>query len=65
MKLVRSHYVTYLVAVQSAVVPGNACPEAGNLDKHLCPVEGEEVEVTGNLVVVPHIIGDGNIDMAL
>src|SRR5215217_5706318 len=63
--LVRPHHPADLVAVGGVVVAGDAGPEAGDLQQHLGAVGGQERQVAGDLVVLPDVVGDGEVDVAL
>jgi hypothetical protein len=46
-------------------VRGDARPEAGDLDQQLGPGETKETDVPGDHVVLPHVIGDRDVDVTL
>src|SRR5690606_29549643 len=44
---------------------GEAGEEAGDFEKHFCAVKDEELAVGGGLPVLPDVVGDGDVDVAL
>ena len=62
---VRPHDPVDLVAIRFAVVRGDAGPEPGDFDEHLRAGEAQECEAPGDHVVLPHVIGDRDVDMTL
>ena len=54
-----------LEAVERFVVGGDAGPESRDLDKHLRTVESEKLDITRCLEVLPHVVGDRDVDMPL
>ena len=63
--LVGAHHAHDLVPVERGIEPGDAGPEAADLEDHLRPVVGHELDVAGHLVVLPDVVGDGHVDVAL
>lgn len=63
--LVGSHHTLDLVASDRAVIRGGARPEPSDLEHHLGPVHVEELVIVGRLVVLPDVVGDGGVDVAL
>ncbi len=65
VKLVGTHDAVDLVAVALGVVVRDRAPEARDLEHHLGAVVAQEVEVVGRLVVVPDVVEDRRVDVAL
>ena len=65
VELVGAHDAMDLVAVALGVVVRDRAPEAGDLEHHLGAVVAQEVEVVGRLVVVPDVVEDRRVDVAL
>jgi hypothetical protein len=63
--LVGAHDAVDLVAVLLAVVSGDAGPEAGDLDQQLGADKAQERGIPGDHVVLPDVVGDGDVDVAL
>ena len=51
------------VAVALFVVGGPADPEPGDLGQHLGAVVDQVGQVAGDLVELPHVVGDGDTDV--
>lgn len=65
MVFVRPHDAVDLVPVRRAFVGGQGREEPRDLQHDLGAVRGEEVDVVGRLAVAPHVVGDGQPDVAL
>ncbi len=65
MKLVGAHHAANLVAPALVVEARDARPEAGDLEDQLGAVELQELDVVGDLEVLPDVVGDGAADVAL
>jgi hypothetical protein len=65
VELVRPYHPADDVPVPVAVVGGGAREVPGDLQHHLRALQGEELAVTGGLVVVPRGVGDRDAHMAL
>ena len=65
MVLVGAHHAVDLVAVLAGVVVRDAGPEAGDLDQQLGPDETQERDAASHHVVLPGVVGDGDIDVPL
>jgi hypothetical protein len=63
--LVGAHDAVDLVAVPFRHVRSNRRPEAGNLDQQLGAGEAQERRVPGDQEVLPDVVGDGDVDVAL
>ncbi len=63
--LVGAHHATDLVPIARAVVGGQRCEEACDLDDELRAVEAQERQIAGDLVVLPDVVGDRQTDVAL
>src|SRR6516164_7850162 len=65
MELVWTHHAVDLVALTLGVEVGDRGPEARDLEHHLGAVVAQEREVPGRLVVVPGVVEDRRVDVAL
>ena len=65
VELVGSHHPVDLVAVARGVVVRERGPEAGDLEHHLRPVVEHELDVAGRPVVVPDVVEDRRVHVAL
>ena len=65
MVLVGAHHAVDLVAVERLVVGGEAGEETRDLEEHLGAVRRQELDVPRALPVLPDVVGDGRIDVAL
>ncbi len=65
VELIRPHDAVDDVPVAAMIVGGDAAPEPRDVDDHLCAVVGEELQVAGGLVVLPHVVGHGDAHVAL
>jgi hypothetical protein len=63
--LVGTHHPRDLVPVERVVVRREAGQEPGDLDDHRRRPEAQELDVAGDLVVAPRVVGDGDVDVAL
>ena len=65
VELVGPHHPMDLIAIAFGVVMRERGPEAGDLQHHLRPVVEHELGVAGRLVVVPDVVEDRGVHMAL
>ena len=65
VELVRAHHPVDLITLAVRVEPGDGRPEAGDLHHHLRAVVPQERQVPGGLEVVPDVVEDGRVHMAL
>ena len=63
--LVGPHYPAYVESVTCSVVGRQARPELGDLEDDFRAVLVEKIQVAGRLVVLPGVVGDGGVGMAL
>jgi hypothetical protein len=63
--LIGSHHAGDPVPVEGRVVAGDGGPEAADLEDHLRPVVEHEFDISGRLVVLPDVVGDGRADVPL
>ncbi len=59
------HDAQDLVTVFLRIPAGDACPKPCDFKEHFTTVKGHELKVAGNLIVLPDVVGDGGVDMAL
>ena len=65
MELVRSHHPMDLPAIAIRVEVRDRGPEARDLEHHLGAVVAQEVDVVRGLVVLPDVVEDRRVDVAL
>ena len=65
MELVGPHHAVDLIALTLGVEMGDRSPEAGDLEHHLCAIVAQERQVAGGLEVVPDVVEDCGVDVAL
>ena len=65
VELVGPHDAAQVVPVGGGVVLGQVDPEPGDLHEEFGAVVGEERVVGGDLVVLPHLVRDGQADVVL
>ena len=63
--LVGTHHAADAVAVLDVVIGRDRRPEPGDLEHHLCAEEAQELEVARRLEVLPDVVGDRRVDVAL
>ncbi len=59
MKFVRSHHTGDIIAVRFFIPDRFAYPETGNFNKHLRSVLLHETGISGNMIILPGIVGNG------
>ncbi len=65
MVFVRAHDREDFVAVKGPIAGGDAGPETSNFQNHFRPAEGQKFPVAGDLIILPHIVGNSGIHMPL
>ncbi len=65
MVFVWTHYTRDLVTPGALVVARNAGPKAGDFKDHLRAVEGHELAIAREHEILPGVVDDGGIDVAL